>query len=58
MCQYEADLEEIDKEIKNLESKVTEEEPVEVKDGKMPVKRVILDREWDKPKLSMEKHYF
>jgi hypothetical protein len=61
MCYYEQDIDEIDVEIKDLEVKAQNPELYLAKKdeteedesvSKKPMKRVILDREWDKPKLS------
>jgi hypothetical protein len=57
MCQFDADIEELEEEIKSLEA-VAQNPDFDIKkqesddETKQPVKRVILDREWDKPKLS------
>ena len=61
LCNYDKDIEEVENEIKDLEEKAKnpelylsqKNETEENEDvSKKPVKKVILDREWDKPKLS------
>lgn len=60
MCDFGKDIDEIDSEIKDLEVKrqspdfysANYQGEEENEAAKKPVKKVILDREWDKPKLS------
>jgi hypothetical protein len=60
-CDYDKDIEEIEIEIKDLEVKAQnpdfylgkkDEQEEDESVSKKPIKKVILDREWDKPKLS------